>query len=108
MMRVMEVCLRALGKSLNDPTIDPKRNPTWDAILRKGDEETAKRVKDRCPEWQADERFYAEATAILRAVKNAWRNPTMHVEINYDEERAFEIWASVKSLIAHLATKLRE
>src|SRR5580692_6501219 len=42
LMRIMEVGLRALGKSLNDPNLNPKTNPSWDAILRKCDIELQK------------------------------------------------------------------
>ena len=80
LMRVMEVGLRALGSSLNDPRLDPKRNPSWDSILKKCDEELGKALKDRAVEWRDDDAFYSTATANLRAVKDAWRNPTMHVE----------------------------
>lgn len=107
LMRVMEVALRVLGKSLNDPSVDPKHNPSWEAILKKCDTEIARPLNDRCKEWRDDERFYSEATANLRAVKNAWRNPTMHVEITYDEHQASVVWNAVKGFMEHLATKLQ-
>jgi hypothetical protein len=47
LMRVMELGLRALGSSLNNPSLDPKHNPSWEAILKKCDDELAKPVKDR-------------------------------------------------------------
>src|ERR1022692_1963559 len=82
LMRVLEVALRELGRSLNDPTLDPKTNPSWERILHRCDVELAKSFTQRCAEWQADPGFYSEATANLRAVKVAWRNPTMHIEID--------------------------
>jgi hypothetical protein len=106
LMRVMEVGLRALGASLHDPRIDPKRNPTWDAILKKGDEELLKPLAQRAAEWQTDEAFFSTAHASLRAVKDAWRNPTMHVERIYDDEAALEVWNAVRGFMRHLASKL--
>jgi len=106
LMRTMEVGLRALGKSLNDPDMDPKRNPSWEAILKKSDRELQQPYAGRCPEWQGDPQFFAEATATLRAVKDAWRNPTMHVDIRYDEEQARDVWNAVRAFMRHLATKL--
>jgi hypothetical protein len=108
LMRVMEIGLRALAKTLNDPGLDPKKNPNWGDVLRKCTDELAKPPSKRSPEWAADETFFSQASATLMAVKNAWRNPTMHVEINYDEDQALEVWASVKGFMRHLATKLRE
>jgi hypothetical protein len=106
LMRVMEVGLQALGKSLNDPTLDPKTNPSWEKILGRGDRELAKYLKDRTPEWQTNEEFFSTAHANLRAVKDGWRNKTIHVERNYDPEEAEEVWNAVKAFMRHLAQKL--
>jgi hypothetical protein len=108
LMRVLETGLRALGASLNDPNLDPKRNPSWETILRKSDEELQKPVKDRTPEWTTDDGFFSTATANLRVVKNAWRNPTMHVERRYTEEEAREVWDASRAFMRHLAMKLSE
>ncbi len=105
LMRVMEVALRVLGDTLKLP---PTTNPTWDAILTKCDSELTKRLAQRSPEWQVDDVFFSGATGMLRAVKDAWRNPTMHVEKVYTEEQAEDIWNAVKGFMRHLATKLKE
>ena len=42
------------------------------------------------------------------AVKDAWRNPTMHVEITYTEEMALDVFRHVQAFMRHLATKLSE
>lgn len=106
LMRVVEVGLRALGLSLNDPSLDPKRNPSWDRILGRCDDELKKPYTNRAAEWKSDQAFFADATANLRAVKDAWRNPTLHVERSYDEEKALDIWNAVRAFMRHLATKL--
>jgi hypothetical protein len=106
LMRVMEVGLRALGASLNDPSLDPKTNPSWGKILARGDKEMQKHLADRCPEWRADENFFSTAQANLRAVKDAWRNPTMHIERNYDPDEAEDVWNTVRAFMRHLSQKL--
>lgn len=108
MMRVMEVGFRALAKSLKDPNLDPSRNPSWDSMLKKCDDELKKPAAQRCPEWNTDSQFFANATANLRAVKDAWRNPTMHIEAVYAEGIAMDIWGAVRTFTRHLATKLTE
>lgn len=106
LMRVMEVGLRALGKSLNDPSLDPQRNPNWETILRKCDNELKKEYADRTPEWNSDAPFFSTATANLRAVKDAWRNSTLHIDRYYDGEEAREVWNAVKAFMRHLSLKL--
>lgn len=108
LMRVTEVGLRALGASLEDPTLDPKRNPTWETILGRCDGELKKPLKERRPTWRADENFYSTATANLRAVKDSWRNPTLHIERRYSPEEAAEVWNAVRAFIGHLAKKLSD
>jgi hypothetical protein len=56
LMRVIEVGLRSLGKSLNEPSLDPKKNPSWEAILRKCDDQLQKPNAHRSAEWQTDPR----------------------------------------------------
>jgi len=108
LMRILEVGLRSLGKSLNDPRLDPKTNPSWDRILSKCDDEQRKPLRDRSAEWKSDEKFFSTATATLRAVKDAWRNPTMHVERRYDEDEAREVYAAARGFMRHIAKKLTE
>ncbi len=108
LMRVMEVGLRALGKKLNDPKLDPKANPSWESILAKCDKELRQPYAQRAPEWQTDPDFFNEATLNLRAVKDVWRNPTMHVEKNYEYEEAVYVWNTVKAFMNHLSTRISE
>ena len=108
LMRVLEVALRTLGKTLHDPSLDPKTNPTWDRILRRFNDELGKERSKRSPEWAADDVFFSGAATMLMGVKTAWRNPTMHVDINYDEEQVLDIWDQVRSFMRHIATKLSE
>jgi hypothetical protein len=108
LMRVLELGLRALGASLKDPTLDPARNPSWQAILSKGDKELLKPIASRRSEWQVDEAFFSTAHANLRTVQYAWRNPTMHIERTYTDEEAKEVINSTRAFMRHLATKLSE
>lgn len=108
LMRVMELGLRVVGASLNDPSIDPVRNPTWSVMLRRFDSELRKSLPDRSSEWRADEAFFAGVASRLYSVKDAWRNPTMHVQLTYTEEQAMEIYNNVSGFMRHIATKLSE
>ncbi len=108
LMRIAEGGLRTLGKALNDPTLDPRTNPTWDKILKRCDRELAKPHNERSPEWVTAAPFFATATANLRAIKDAWRNTTLHVDQHYDEEEAREIYGAVRAFMRHLSTKLAE
>lgn len=104
LMRIMELGLRVMGGTLNLKI----PNPTWDALLKKCESELAKPLAERSPEWALDNPFYASATAMLRTVKEAWRNPTMHIERVYSQEQAEDIFNTVKAFMRQLAVKLTE
>jgi hypothetical protein len=99
----------AFGKSLNEPTLDASHNLTWDNVLHRCSKELALKFEDKSPVSQTDKQFYAEATAKLYAVKDAWRNPNAHeIGEKYTDEEAEDIYRTTRSFMRHLATKLKE
>jgi len=100
--RVVETGLKALVKELGLPV-----RPDWGRHLSDIEKALTDRYKSsgtRTP----DELFFAEAAAQLGHIKNAWRNPTMHVDRTYTEETAEEIFRAVRSFMRHLATRVHE
>jgi hypothetical protein len=104
LMRAMEVGLRAMGNTLKISST----NPNWENILRKCDEELKLHPSKRSIEWQSDDAFFTESSTMLRSVKVAWRNPTMHIEKTYKKEQSQDIWDTTKIFLRFLATKLKE
>jgi hypothetical protein len=107
-MRVLEAGLKALGSSLRDPMFLQSTNRSWDTILKKCWKELDPQNPSRAPTWQADPDFFNGVTGYLQNVKDAWRNPTMHVGQKYTEEETERIVVSARIFMAHLATKLHE
>jgi len=108
LMRVLEVALRVIADTLNDPNINPRTNPSWESILKKFRQELDKPLAQRAPEWKEDDVFFSGVSATLMSVKDAWRNPTMHVETTYDEPKALDILNAVGAFMRHIAVKLHE
>jgi hypothetical protein len=110
LMRVLEVALKAIAKGLAipDPTKNSERN--WGKILKKiKDEIDTKNSKTPPdPAWLNDKDFFEKSYAYLEGARNPWRNATMHVEANYDEQGALDIFNATGALMRHLATKLIE
>lgn len=105
LMKVMEVALRAVGTAIGIP--DPSK-ANWQQVIDQVNQQIKQKASLKNPSWLSQESFFKEVTAHLYAVKNAWRNPVMHVENSYDEERAAEILSSVKGFTRHVATRLDE
>lgn len=94
LMRVMEVGVQALATKLS-PSINVDK--AWGKILEKVDAEI-----DKLPSGDAKDDLRGVA-ASLHAVKDAWRNPTMHPRATHTEEEAEEIFTACKTFMRRLA-----
>jgi hypothetical protein len=110
LMRVMELGVKATGSCLGipDPVKDSERN--WGAMLRKTKDEIDRRNKANPLLWphMDDKDFFAEIYVSLDAVRNVWRNATMHVENKYTPEEAQHIMSAVRGFMRKLASRCDE
>lgn len=106
-MRAMEIAIRAAARCLSipDPTKPSERN--WGAILRVLKAERDARDKAG---WTtaSDKDFFEDIYISLDAVRNAWRNATMHVEKEYNEEEADAVYRAVRTFMKKLASRMDE
>jgi predicted transcriptional regulator len=108
LMRVLEIALNVVRRGLGvpDPVKESQRN--WGYILGEIRKQIDANNATKNRLWMPEKDFYENVFTDLSAVKTAWRNPTMHVEGIYDEERANHILTVIKGFMQHLATKLKE
>jgi hypothetical protein len=106
LMRVLESGLRALAKQLK-VAFD---NKPWNSVIEVAEKrlKTVREGKRKPKNWKQDERFYSEAIAHFRFIKDAWRNYSMHLYQRYDEEQAESVFNHTKAFMRHLASKLKE
>jgi hypothetical protein len=108
LMRIMEIGVRATARCLQvpDPTKPNERN--WGHILA----ETRKAIEAKWPtgavRMSGDRALFEDLYASLDAVKNPWRNATMHVERTYTEDQAEHILVAVKGFMMKLASRCDE
>jgi hypothetical protein len=106
LMRILEQGLHALAVEIGVAEVGANWNKLldqMDGILRQArDGKIAKP-----PDWKERERFYSEASALLRNVKNAWRNDAIHIEQKYTDEEALRILMATKAIMQFLADNLR-
>jgi hypothetical protein len=108
LMRVLEIGIKAMARSLgiSDPINPAERN--WGVILRKlrvGIDEKWPRQVDRA---SGDGHLFDSLYASLDAVKNPWRNSAVHVESKYTPDEAEHILGMVKGFMAKLASRIDE
>jgi hypothetical protein len=78
-------------------------------MLRKLNEEIGLRNKgSKVWALPSDAVFFAEIYASLDAVRNVWRNATMHIENKYTPEEAEHIFAAVRGFMRKLASRCDE
>ena len=108
LMRLMEVGIRALARCLQipDPLKPAERN--WGHIIG----EIKKRIDARWPtaatRAHGDGALFEQLHASLDAVRNPWRNATMHVESKYTDDQAKHILIAVKGFMEKLASRTDE
>lgn len=101
LMRVMEHGLFALAAFLR-VTYEHK---SWDAVIKKMRSE----VEDyKASSFKGDLDFLRQTLERFTGVQTALRNEVMHARSFYDEERAHDIYRSVRAFMGQLATKLTE
>jgi len=101
--RALEVALKLLCKKIGAEFM-----PSRDAMLKKIDYEL-RMPRDEMHEFvRQNIQKTAEAVALLRAVKFAWRNPSMHVDAIYDDNKALEILTAARSFMTALAALISE
>jgi hypothetical protein len=109
LMRALEVCLAALARDLS---VAYERGANWNKILNQVDKALKEKLQansvEKALRWKEREEFYSGAAALLRTVKNAWRNSVSHTQYAYDEERARMVYQAVEGIMRHLATELQE
>lgn len=98
LMRLLEAAFDELSVHFSSPDI--KVRPSWDSKLKKLKEEI-----DKLPSGTDQDEFYG-IHGFLFAVKEAWRNPTMHLDRRYEPEEAEELFVLVCAFLKGLGRKL--
>lgn len=98
-MRVVEAGLEALAKALGIPY----EYKNWDPVLKQLAhiaETEYQKLEDR---WKGQRQKFLDARERLTAIKDALRNPTMHVRGTFTEEMAEDVYRSARGFMNHLA-----
>jgi hypothetical protein len=98
--RVMEEGLKKLASMLNIPFA-----PSWESYLDQIARKIAAKHKQKGISWKRDEKYFRDISGDLLTVKQAWRNPTMHIERRYTPEEAEGIFKAVAALMQRLVKK---
>jgi hypothetical protein len=104
LMRIVEAGLTALVTSLGISDY----LPSWKGLLSQVDKALAdleKQKKDASA--RAKIRVISEARLHIAAIKDAWRNPTIHkIAKSYDDRQARRVYETVRDFIEQLAREL--
>jgi hypothetical protein len=100
LMRVMEIGLKAVAKTLGVP-----HQNDWGHYIR----EINQTLSARKPANDEEAAFYREVVSHLHTIKTLWRNPTMHAgEFCKTRSQAEAIFNTVQVFMEHLATRVSE
>lgn len=102
LMRVVEVGLKAVANGLKIPYA-----PSWESYLTQIGKKISEKATTKPKSWKRQEKFYRDVSGDLLTIKNAWRNPTMHVDRKYFPDEAEVIFLAVETFMRRLATKVK-
>ncbi|UCV21481.1 hypothetical protein [Ferribacterium limneticum] len=110
LMRVMEAGIYAVSRCLDIPDPIKGSDKNWGRMLKNIRETCASRISEGPIKWanNGDKAYFDATYAILDAVRNAWRNTTMHIENKYMPHEAEQIFIAVRSFMMKLASRMDE
>jgi hypothetical protein len=110
LMRVMEVGIHAVARCLGVPDPVKGADKNWGVILKRIQAARSAKGSSTQGTWNVptDDAYFDAAHATLDAVRNAWRNTTMHVENKYTAEEAEHILVAVRGFMMKLASRMDE
>jgi hypothetical protein len=108
LMRTMEIGILATARCLGipDPAKPAERN--WGHIIREIVNGIGTKWPTTAARSTADGVLFEELHASLEAVRNPWRNATMHVEKKYTDDEAEHTFVAVKGFMTKLASRCDE
>lgn len=108
LMRIMEIGIAAVARCLGipDPVKPAERN--WGNILKAINNGIQAKWPNSADRMHGDGAFFEDVYASLDAVRNPWRNATMHVERKYTPDDAEHIFIAVKGFMKKLASRCDE
>jgi hypothetical protein len=109
LMRILEIGISALSSCLGipDPVKPAERN--WAIILKRIKEDgIEKKWPTAATRMSGDGLLFESLYASLDAVKNPWRNETMHVSSKYTDDEAKHIFVAVEGFMKRLGSRMDE
>jgi len=105
LMRALESPLKTLATELGIV----KHSPTWEAYLSSMTDQIKKKFPDKTKAHADKREYFTSLEGQLRAIKTAWRNPTMHgIAKLYTPGMAHELIILVRAFMRHAGEELCE
>jgi hypothetical protein len=108
LMRLTEIAVRAVARCLGIPDPIQPADRSWGAVLRKIRDGIDAKWPTVAARSGGDGEVFDSLYASLDAVKNPWRNATMHPANKYTVEEAEHVLAAVRGFIMKLADRCDE
>jgi len=109
-MRVIESALEEAAKVIGVPLELESESPSWEQILktikvRVGQIESTEPKEEN---WRQKRQFAQIIMERIRSIKDAWRNPVMHVVAQHDEHSARSVLNHTEAFMRDLVKRLAQ
>jgi HEPN domain-containing protein len=103
-MRAVESGLKALSSEIGIAY----EHKSWDPVLKSLAHIAETDYQQLESRWKGQRQRYLDARERLTAIKDALRNPTMHVRGFYDADNAEDVYRSTRSFLKNLSSWLKD
>jgi hypothetical protein len=107
-IRSLESAIRAISRCLGIPDPTKAADRGWVKLLNAVKSEIDRRWPMSSNRLSGDGKLFEEAYGALAAMRNPYRNATMHLDQKYTEEEAKHIFEIVKGFMMKLASRCDE
>jgi hypothetical protein len=80
----------------------------WNKALEKAHKNLREKQGNFAHVSHEDEQYYSEVLGLLRNFKTAWRNPSSHIPMIFEEPKAKALFSITKTTMQHLTKRFRE
>jgi hypothetical protein len=108
LMRMMEIGVRSVARCLGIPDPIQPAERSWGAVLKKVRGGIDAKWTTTAARSTGDAKIFDDLYASLDAVKNPWRNDTMHPANKYTDDEAEHVFVAVRGFMMKLADRCDE
>lgn len=107
-LRILEAALKAVLLCLGGLTPQREADRNWSSYLRNINVKIEQKWSTAVDKRDDDYKFFSAMEGALGAIRNPWRNATMHLDRNYSVEDSRDLFLIIRGIMRMVASRCDE